>query len=111
MRKLNVNLEPVKEFAGKTLEVVGIGLVTFASLWCAAKADEFNSTKTVYVAGYSDAVDAIMKSKMSSYYKQEAVKKLKRDGDIEYYKAVSYIVNSQDMSSYYMVEAIEGLGK
>jgi hypothetical protein len=73
--------------------------VTFASLWCAAKSEEFYNTKTVYVADYGDAVEAIMDSDMFSSDKEKAMEALKVDGDSGYYKAVIHVANSDTFSS------------
>ena len=105
MRK--INWEPIKNFAEGVGTILGVGFVTCASIWCAGKSEEFN--KVTCVAGYSDAVDVIMKSDMHSYYKQEAVKVLKRDGDEEYYKAIANIAKAEDMHSYYKAVLIEEL--
>lgn len=109
MKKININLEPIKVFAEGATTIIGLGLLACASLYCAVVSEGSNGSRTTYCAGYSGAVDAIMKSEMSSYYKQEAIRALRRDGDDEYYRAISYIVNDSNTSSYYVVEMINGL--
>ena len=62
-------------------------------------------------AGYGEAVDAIMNSGMSSYYKDEVLNKLARNESDGYYKAVISILKSEDLSSYYKDEMIEKISK
>lgn len=57
---------------------------------------------------YSDAVDSIIESDMSDYYKHSALAMVKRNMDEQYYKAVASIANG-DASDYYKVSMIENL--
>ena len=59
---------------------------------------------------YSGAVESIMQSDMSSYYKNQTIAMLKKDMDESYYKAVASIARSNDID-YYKVNMIEALDK
>lgn len=58
--------------------------------------------------GYNDAIESIINSDMSSYYKDVALKMIKKNMDEQYYKAVSTIANGDD-SDYYKVTMINSL--
>lgn len=59
---------------------------------------------------YSGAVESIMQSDMSSYYKNQTIAILKKDMDESYYKAVASIARSND-GDYYKVNMINALNK
>lgn len=70
------------------------------------------ATSHVYDAplfGYSSAVRAISNCDMSSYYKESSIKKIRKDCDSEYYRAIIAIAEAEDMSSYYKWCAIEDI--
>jgi hypothetical protein len=48
---------------------------------------------------YSDAVGAIMNSRMFSSDKPKVIEVLKKDGNTDYYKAIIQVVNSNMFSS------------
>ena len=103
----NINWKPIKNLAGKTLELVGYG----ALVAIAYKLDVSRSDVSILPTsdGYSDAVNAIMGSDMTSYYKKEAIAALKRNGDPEFYRAVSNIARDKNTVSYYRCETIKNL--
>lgn len=65
--------------------------------------------KATLAGTYSDAISAITNSSMSSYYKQEAIKMLRKDGDVEYYRSVISIALDDKMGNYYKYESIKNL--
>ena len=65
--------------------------------------DEYKPTRN---RGYYDAVNAIMKSDMWDFYKQEAISSLKRDGSAEMYTTVITIIDS-DMWEYQKLNMIK----
>lgn len=58
--------------------------------------------------GYGRAVEAIVNSNGSDYYKGEMLDHLKKDASYDYYVSVEHIAKS-DMSDYYKTEAISSL--
>ena len=92
-----INWKPVGEFAGELCKIVGYGLALVLPHAVVGYVSNKNDTVT---ADYGGAVKAIMNSDMLSSYKQEAIKALKTDGSIDYYKAVIHVVYSSAMSSY-----------
>lgn len=64
--------------------------------------------KRIDCEDYNDAIECIINSDMSSYYKNVALKMVKKDMDKKYYKAVSAIVSGDD-TDYYKVTMINGL--
>lgn len=60
--------------------------------------------------GYGSAIRSIMESNTNDYYKQETIHIVRKDGDSDYYKAVSAVAdNSND--GYYMFVTIKRLGR
>lgn len=94
--KIFNNMKITKESVKTAGKIVGSVLV-YGVVLVASKYFEKSIPATVkcreYV-GYSDAVEAIMDSFMTSSDKGKAVKELKTDGDSEYYRAVMRIVDS-----------------
>lgn len=105
---MKINWKPVKDFA----EVVG-GAVTYVVMIAAYR--KFMEHLTVDynsgIAGYGDAVDAIMKSGMFSHDKADAVAALKRTGNSEFYKAMIHIAEDDSMFSRDKVNMIKELSQ
>lgn len=104
-----INWEPIGKFAKTACEVLVYGALAAASIKFSESATKSYGTNTA--ATYGDAVGAIMDSDMSSYYKNEAIGMLKRDGAMDYYRAVIRVVENTSTSSYYRLGMIETLNE
>lgn len=98
--------------AGKFIGHVGEGMLyAFAAVTAWKLSDQTVAIPISTAVKYDEAVDAIMKSDMTSYYKSEAIEALKQDGSVEYYRSVAHIVNDTSTTSYYRLEMIKKLNK
>ena len=100
---------------GRFMGHVGEGMLyTFAAVtaWKLSDRSDRYVVNPISVAGeYDEAVDVIMRSDMTSYYKSEAIEALKQDGSSAYYRSVAYIVNDDNTTDYYRLEMIKKLSK
>lgn len=104
MKKFNLNMKTVGNFAKKSGKVALYGLATVMS-YVSMK----DVTEMVRYSGnvkYSDAINAIMESSMFGSDKNKIVAMLKKDGDADYYKAIIKVVKSNMFGSD-KVKAIE----
>lgn len=60
---------------------------------------------------YASAINAIAKSDMSSYYQDQAIQAINKNGTSDYYAAIESIASSNGMSSYYRCESIVNISK
>lgn len=104
-----INWEPIGKFAKTACEVLVYGALAVASVKFSESATRSYGMNTT--ATYGDAVGAIMDSDMSSYYKNEAIGMLKRNGTMDYYGAVVKVINNTSTSSYYKLSMIETLNE
>jgi len=103
-----INWESVKGVAELIGGFVCYGLVIVASQTIVDKATE----KTVSpIAGYDDAVGAIMKSGMYSHDKANAIESLKQNGNPEFYRAIIHIAKDDSMYSHNKVDMIKRLSQ
>ena len=109
MKKLNINWEPVGKFAKSACEILVYGALAVMSIKFSESTAK--SYGKVVNATYSGAVEAIMDSDMSSYYKNEAIGMVKRNMSEDYYRAVIRVVENNSTSSYYKLGMIETLSE
>jgi hypothetical protein len=105
MRK--IDWKPIGNFVGQAGEIVLYGLA-LATSW---KIGEYITGFDRKTAGYSDAVKAIMDSRMFSHDKRDAVELLERYESSEYYKAVIQVAKDSSMFSHDKVKMIKHLSE
>ena len=105
---MKINWKPVKEFAELVGMVLAYGLIVDAtSKFVNHVSDGSNSV----IAGYDDAISAIMKSGMFSHDKADAAAVLKRDGNAEFYRAIIHIAEDDDVFSHDKASMIKALSE
>lgn len=106
---MKINKDSVKKIAVGIGKALAYGSLTMLSMNLNKEAE------TIYYddldcKDYSGAVESIMQSDMSSYYKNQAIAMLKKDLDESYYRSVASIARSNDLD-YYKVNMINALNK
>ena len=99
-----INWESVRGYAEQLCEVASYLLVYTAASKGMKYVLDCGDREPVR---YDDAVNAIMHSGMYSHDKADAVAVLKRDGDVEFYKAIVHIAKSSGMYSHDKVDMIK----
>lgn len=100
---MKINWKPVKDFAELVCGATAYVLLLAAS----GKAMNYvTDSPNSGIAGYDDAVNAIMKSGMYSHDKARAVAELKRNESSTFYKAIIHIAKDSSMYSHDKVSMI-----
>ena len=118
---MNVNKETIKKIAIGVGKVFVYGSVTLLTIKLNKEARNIYYDECVncedyvgydcdydYDYDYNDAIDSIIDSDMSSFYKDSALTMVKRNMSKEYYKAIASIASGDD-SDYYKVNMIRKL--
>ena len=106
---MKVSKDTIKKIAAGIGKALAYGSLTMLSM------NLNKEVETIYYddldcEDYSGAVESIMQSDASSYYKHQMIAMLKKDMDKSYYKAVVSIARSND-GDYYKVNMINALNK
>ena len=103
-----IDWESVKGIAELVGGLVCYGLVVAASnKFMENMSDDHGSA----IAGYDDAIGAIMKSGMYSHDKAHAAAALKQNGSSEFYRAIIHIAKDSGMYSHDKVDMIRQLSQ
>ena len=105
---MNVTKETIKKIAIGVGKVLAYGSLTLLSMKLSKEAKDIYYGEFIDCEGFNDAVDAIVESDMSDWYKSNALAMVKRNMDTNYYKAVASIANG-DASDWYKVQMIQNL--
>ena len=105
---MKIDKETIKKVAIGVGKVFAYGSLTLLSMKLNKEAKHIYYGEFVDCEDYNDAVDSIIESDMSDYYKHSALSMVKRNMDEKYYKAVASIANG-DASDYYKVSMIQNL--
>lgn len=103
-----INWEPIKDFAEVICGFACYGLMIAASR---KFVENTNVDSSSSIAGYDDAVGAIMKSGMYSHDKAHATAALKQNGNSEFYRAIIHIAKDSSMYSHDKVDMIKSLSQ
>lgn len=103
-----INWKPIGDFVGQACEVALYGVALLASY---KVGDYIVNGGESTIAGYKDAVGAIMDSGMFSHDKSEAVEALKRHESGDYYGAIVRIAKDSSMFSHDKVKMIKRLSE
>lgn len=106
MRK--IDWKAVRNFAEDVCEIAAYGVMLAATYKVVGY---INVETDSQIAGYDDAVSAIMKSDMYSHDKRAAVTALTRGGDMEFYRAIIHIAKDSSMYSHDKVDMIKRLSE
>ena len=106
---MKVSKDTIKKIATGIGKALAYGSLTMLSM------NLNKETEAIYYVDldcedYSGAVESIMQSDMSSYYKNQSIAILKKDMDESYYKAIASIVRSND-GDFYKVNMINALNE
>jgi hypothetical protein len=103
-----IDWKPVKDIA----ELVG-GAVSYVLIVSAYGKfmERITTVSESPLAGYDDAIGAIMKSGMYSHDKAHAAAALKRNGNSEFYRAIIFIAKDSSMYSHDKVNMIRELSQ
>ncbi|MBO5319080.1 MAG: hypothetical protein J6B01_04640 [Ruminococcus sp.] len=99
---------PIKDFAEVICGFACYGLMVAASRKIVEHTTDIPNSN---IAGYDDAVGAIMKSSMYSHDKARAAAALKRNGSSEFYRAIIHVAKDSSMYSHDKVDMIEELSQ
>lgn len=103
-----------KELRKEIIQNIASGALSIvALLWLgkhAPKCEDYFEFDDSDETGFESAIAAITESDMMSWYKNEAIRYVKKKEGSSYYNAIINIVRS-DMMSYYKLEAIKSLSK
>lgn len=105
---MKIYKEALKKFAIGAGKVFVYGSLALLSMKIKNESQHIYYVEHTDCEDYNDAVDSIIESDMSDYYKHSALSMVKRNMDEKYYKAVASIANG-DASDYYKVSMIQNL--
>lgn len=107
-----INWKTVGKTVGKCIGYVGGAMLySFAAMSAFKYTDQPVAIRDNTAAGYNEAVEAIMKSDMAGWYKNDAIQALKKDGNVEFYRAIIHIVSDRGTADWYRVDMIKKLSQ
>lgn len=105
---MKVSKETIKKIAIGAGKVFVYGSLALLSMKLKNETEHIYYVEHTDCGDYNDAVDSIIDSDMNSYYKNIALRMVKRNMDKEYYKAVASIARGDD-DDYYKISMIKNL--